>query len=71
MKTGKINLKALIAVFFVAGLMADLMPYPGLEPGAVMRSFNWVASSLQTQPIQPAEQATNRIALLKKYESGR
>jgi hypothetical protein len=67
MKTGKINLKALIAVFFVAGLMADLMPYPGLEPGALMRSFNWVVSSWPAQPTQSIEQATNRIAQINKY----
>jgi hypothetical protein len=67
MKPGKINLKALIAVFFVAGLMADLMPYPGLGPGALMRSFNWVGTAFQPQPTQSIEQAMNRIALSNKY----
>ncbi len=40
MKAAKVNVPALVGVFCVVGLAADLLPYPGLQPGMVVNTVN-------------------------------
>uniref|UniRef100_B8HS47 Uncharacterized protein n=1 Tax=Cyanothece sp. (strain PCC 7425 / ATCC 29141) TaxID=395961 RepID=B8HS47_CYAP4 len=47
MKTTQINLPALILSFAIVGLVADMMPVPGLRAGVIAQSANWVTATIQ------------------------
>jgi hypothetical protein len=54
MKPSKINVSILCGVFLSVGLIADLLPHPGLSPGVVSRAVDWV---LADHPLPLAQQA--------------
>jgi hypothetical protein len=79
MKAAKINVPALVGVFCVVGLAADLLPYPGLQPGVVVTVVNRAIAVIRpanTTPEANAELAMTRVAetsaaaLTKVYPSG-
>jgi hypothetical protein len=55
MKPGKINVPILMGVFLMVGVVADLLPYPGLAPGVISNTLNGV---LQHQPAAAAHRVT-------------
>jgi hypothetical protein len=58
MKPGKISVPSLVGAFLVLGLVADLLPYPGLGPGVVARTVDWVVSTIQVAPAAAVEVTT-------------
>jgi hypothetical protein len=57
MKPSKINVSILCGVFLSVGLIADLLPHPGLSPGVVSRAVDWVLADHQPPLAQPAPTA--------------
>jgi hypothetical protein len=49
MKPMKISAKGIVLTLVCVGLIADLLPYPGLSPGLVARTTNWLVTTLQPQ----------------------
>uniref|UniRef100_B8HLR9 Uncharacterized protein n=1 Tax=Cyanothece sp. (strain PCC 7425 / ATCC 29141) TaxID=395961 RepID=B8HLR9_CYAP4 len=48
MKISNINVSALLLSFAIVGLIADTMPAPGLQPGIISQTANWIATTIQS-----------------------
>jgi hypothetical protein len=62
MKAAKINVPALVGVFCVVGLAADLLPYPGLQPGLMVNAVNRAISIVRPANALP-QPASNELAM--------
>lgn len=63
MKPSKINVPILIGVFVSVGLLADLLPYPGLAPGIVSRTIDWLLSQEQHPAINVIQETVGQATL--------
>jgi hypothetical protein len=63
MKPSKINIPILIGVFVSVGLIADLLPYPGLAPGMVSRTMDWVLSQGQPESVNATREMVGPATL--------
>jgi hypothetical protein len=63
MKAAKINVPALVGVFCVVGLAADLLPYPGLQPGLMVNAVNRAISVVRPPSAIAQPGASSELAM--------
>jgi hypothetical protein len=69
MKAAKINIPALVGVFCVVGLTADLLPYPGLQPGVVVTVVNRAIAVVRPASATPQPSPGKGIAMNRVVET--
>jgi hypothetical protein len=67
MKAAKINVPALVGVFCVVGLAADLLPYPGLQPGLVLNAVNRAIAVVRPASAISQPGPSNELAMTDQF----